>query len=181
MGDDSRRALPDRTLTIGVVGVVGAGVIGTSVAQSLAQTGHDVVLVDLSEDVLEHSLKTLRRDARLHHLVAQTGEKVDVGALLDRVHASTQMDDLRGVEFVIENATEDWNIKREVHEALDRICAPECVFGVNTSAISITHVAAVASRGDSVLGMHFMNPVPLKPVVEVMRGEQTSADTLARR
>ena len=82
-------------MTVGVVGVVGAGVIGTSVAQSLALTGHAVVLVDVSEDVLEHSLKTLRREARLHHLVAKTGEKVDAGALLERVHASTEMDDLR--------------------------------------------------------------------------------------
>ena len=180
VGGDSDRALPEWTLTIGVVGVVGAGVIGTSVAQSLAQTGHAVVLVDVSEDVLEHSLKMLRRDARLHHLVAKTGEKVDVGTLLERVRASTRIDDLRRVEFVIENATEDWDIKRDLHEALDRVCAPECVIGVNTSAISITRIAGVTSRADRVLGMHFMNPVPLKPVVEVVRGAQTSADTIAR-
>jgi len=163
-----------------VVGVVGAGVIGTSVAQCLAQTGHDVVLIDVSKEILDESLATLRRDARLHRLVSGAGEKVDVAALLARVQPSTQIDDLRQVQFVIENVTEDWGIKRDVYEVLDRVCSPDCVIAANTSAIPITQIAGATSRGQLIVGMHFMNPVPLKPVVEVVRGAETSEDTLAR-
>lgn len=168
------------SISVHVIGVVGAGVIGTSLAQCLAQTGHSVLLVDVSEGVLEQSLATLRRDARFHHLITKTDERVDVGSLLARIQPSTQIDDLWRAEFVIENVTEDWSVKREVHEALDHVCTSECVIAANTSAIPITRIAGVTSRGTHVVGMHFMNPVPLKPVVEVIRGAQTSDETLAK-
>lgn len=179
-GDVSKTQIWRRSISIGVVGVVGAGVIGTSVAQSLAQTGHTVLLFDVSEDVLERSLATIRRDARLHRLMSKTGEKVDADALLAHIQPSTEMDDLRRAEFVIENVTEDLSVKREVYEALDRVCPPGCVVAANTSAIPITLIAGATSRGPHIVGMHFMNPVPLKPVVEVVRGERTSDETLTR-
>jgi 3-hydroxybutyryl-CoA dehydrogenase len=169
----------EKRLALDVVGVVGAGVIGTSVAQSLAQTGHTVLLVDVSDAVLERSLATLRRDLRVFRVLAKSGERPDVEAMLERVRPSTQLADLRRAAFVIENVTEDWELKRDVHQAIDRVCPPACVVAVNTSAIPITRIAESISHGSRMLGMHFMNPVPLKPVVEVVRGEQTSDETLS--
>ena len=161
------------------VGVVGAGVIGVGVIQDLAQTGHDTLAIDIDGEALERAERILRRSIRLHHLVAGTGQPLNVNDLMSRIRFSTDLELLRDRRFVVENVTEDWSIKQPLYEQLDQICDPSCVFAANTSVIPITKIAAATSRPSQVIGMHFMNPVPLKPVVEMIRGYHTSDTTIA--
>ena len=160
------------------VGVVGAGVIGVGVVQDLAQSGHSVLVVEIDTGVLESAQRVLRRNIRLHHLVARSGIPLNVAEVMSRVVFTTDLGLLADRQFVVENVTEDWAVKRPVYEQLDRICPESCVLAPNTSVIPITKIAAATSRPSNVVGMHFMNPVPLKPVVEVIRGQHTSDSTV---
>jgi 3-hydroxybutyryl-CoA dehydrogenase len=160
------------------VGVVGAGVMGRGLAQDLAQTGHRVILLDVSDMVLEQARAEIAKNVRFHHLVANTGERFDPAAVLERIVFSTDYTSLEAVEFVIENAPEDWATKARVYAELDNICPGTTVFAANTSAIRIARIASATTRPDRVVGMHFMNPVPLKPAVEVIRPPSTSKDTM---
>ncbi|MER5845059.1 MULTISPECIES: 3-hydroxyacyl-CoA dehydrogenase family protein [Streptomyces] len=164
------------------VGVVGAGVMGVGVAQNLAQTGHQVILVDVSEEVLDNAKRELRTSLRAFALFNRAAA-VDPAAVLEKIDFTTDYELLAKADFVVENVTEDWSIKEKVYERLDRICRPEVRFAVNTSAISITRVGSVTDRPRNVVGMHFMNPVPMKPMVEVIRGHHTTPETIdtARR
>lgn len=159
------------------VGVIGAGVMGCGVAQSLIMTGHQVVLVDVSDSVLEQSRANVRD--QLRSIALFSGLRVEIDEVMEHITWAVDLEELSEVDFVVENVTEDWGIKKKVYAALDQICRPEVVFAVNTSAIPITRVASVTSRPDKVIGMHFMNPVPAKPVVEVIRGFHTSDATIA--
>ncbi|AUX43613.1 3-hydroxybutyryl-CoA dehydrogenase [Sorangium cellulosum] len=164
-----------------VVGVVGAGVMGVGVAQSLAQSGHDVVLVDVSEAALARARMGIRNGLRAVTLFGSAEDKKRAGdpkAVLERVAFTTDYGRLAGADFVVENVTEKWDIKREVYARLEGVCRPEIIFAADTSAISITRIGSVTKRPSQVVGMHFMNPVPLKPMVEVIRGFHTSPETL---
>ncbi|MEU6474752.1 3-hydroxyacyl-CoA dehydrogenase NAD-binding domain-containing protein [Streptomyces massasporeus] len=164
------------------VGVVGAGVMGVGVAQNLAQSGHQVILVDVSQEVLETAKRELRTSLRAFALFNRAAA-VDPAAVIEKIEFTTDYELLAKADFVVENVTEDWSIKEQVYQRLDRICRPEVRFAVNTSAISITRVGSVTSRPHNIVGMHFMNPVPMKPMVEVIRGHHTTEDTIdtARR
>ncbi|MGW3991334.1 3-hydroxyacyl-CoA dehydrogenase family protein [Streptomyces sp. NPDC004830] len=164
------------------VGVVGAGVMGVGVAHSLAQYGHRVVLVDVSEDVLDHARRELRTSLRTQALLDK-GAALDIAAVMERVEFTTDYELLAAADFVVENVTEDFAVKQQVYERIDAIVRPEVVFAVNTSAISITRIGSLTSRPERVVGMHFMNPVPMKPMVEVIRGHHTTPATIdtARR
>ncbi|MDX2531346.1 3-hydroxyacyl-CoA dehydrogenase family protein [Streptomyces europaeiscabiei] len=164
------------------VGVVGAGVMGVGVAQNLAQTGHQVILVDVSEEVLDNARRELRTSLRAFALFNRAAA-VDPAAVIEKIEFSTDYELLAKADFVVENVTEDWGIKEKVYERLDRICRPDVRFAVNTSAISITRVGSVTNRPQNIVGMHFMNPVPMKPMVEVIRGHHTTPETIdtARR
>ncbi|MFC8373722.1 MULTISPECIES: 3-hydroxyacyl-CoA dehydrogenase family protein [unclassified Streptomyces] len=164
------------------VGVVGAGVMGVGVAQNLAQTGHQVILVDVSEEVLDNARRELRTSLRAFALFNRAAA-VDPAAVIEKIEFTTDYELLAKADFVVENVTEDWGIKEKVYERLDRICRPEVRFAVNTSAISITRVGSVTDRPQNIVGMHFMNPVPMKPMVEVIRGHHTTPETIdtARR
>ncbi|MFJ1917454.1 3-hydroxyacyl-CoA dehydrogenase family protein [Streptomyces sp. NPDC088147] len=163
-------------------GVVGAGVMGVGVAQNLAQTGHQVVLVDISDEVLDRARQELRNGLRAYTLLNR-GPAVDPAEIFDRIEFTTDDELLAKADFIVENVTEDWDIKQQVYERIDRIVRPGVVFAVNTSAISITRVASATTRPERVVGMHFMNPVPMKPMVEVIRGHHTTPETIdtARR
>jgi 3-hydroxybutyryl-CoA dehydrogenase len=156
--------------------------MGVGVAQNLAQTGHRVVLVDVSDDVLDNARRELRTSLRAFTLFNK-GAGVDVAGIFDKIEFTTDYDLLAKADFVVENVTEDWDVKKQVYERIDRIVRDEVVFAVNTSAISITRVGSVTSRPERVVGMHFMNPVPMKPMVEVIRGHHTTPETIdtARR
>lgn len=168
------------TLSLETIGVVGAGVMGTGVAQNLAQKGMNVILVDIADAVLEKARAKIAQAVRFAGMVGggdESTEETDV--VLARIKTTTNYEALAEVDFVVENTTEKWEIKAAVYPELDRICRPNTVLAVNTSAISITRVAGVTRRPAQVVGMHFMNPVPLKPLVEVIRGHHTSEETIA--
>jgi 3-hydroxybutyryl-CoA dehydrogenase len=165
-------------MNIQTVGVIGAGVMGIGVAQNLAQTDHQVILVDVSEKILEQAKQEIRNNIRFQGFF-QKSEKVDsLDDVLHRIKFSTNYQFLESAEFVIENTTEKWDIKKEVYAKLDTICPKDSVLSANTSAIPITRIASVTKRASKVIGMHFMNPVPMKPMVEMIRGHHTSDETI---
>lgn len=161
------------------VGVIGAGVMGVGVSQNLAQTQHHVVLVDVSEDILQRARAELMKSLRFAGLFDKKSRAEHSGEVLERITFTTDYGLLHDVEFVIENATEKWDIKKDVYARLDAVCRQSCIVGANTSAIPITRLASITRRAPQVIGMHFMNPVPLKPFVEVVRGHYTSEQTVA--
>jgi 3-hydroxybutyryl-CoA dehydrogenase len=166
------------TTDLNHVGVVGAGVIGRGVVQDLAQTGHLVTVVDLTAQVLSQARKEIANSVRFHHLLARTKERFDQDEVLGRIHFTTDYARLEVVDFVIENAHEDWDVKAKIYPELDKICRAATILAANTSAIPIDRIASVTSRPDRVIGIHFMNPVPLKPAVEVILSADTSPGTL---
>ena len=165
-------------MDIQVIGVVGAGVMGSGVSQNLAQTGHRVILLDVSQDILEHTKSEIEENIRLQSLFTKNEKVESPDEVLRQITFSTDYQLLSNVDFVIENVTEKWEIKKQVYAQVDAICPEQCVFAANTSAIPITRLASVTRRASKVIGMHFMNPVPLKPVVEVIRGVHTSDETV---
>lgn len=160
------------------VGVVGAGVMGTGVAHSLAAAGHDVVLVDVDDRALDRARARIALDCRMSRLTG--GPDLDADKVLSRIEFGTGTRRLAEVEILVENIVEDWAAKSRLYTELDRVCAPGCVFVVNTSAIPITRIAGMTGRPDRVAGVHFMNPVPMKPAVEFIRGHHTSEETARR-
>lgn len=167
-------------MEVKVVGVIGAGEIGVGVVQNLAQTAHDVILLDLTEQKLERAKEALKANIRFHGLFKGAGEKVSVKDTLARITFTTVPAALESADFVIENVTEKWEVKRDVYTLIDDICPAAAIFAVNTSAIPITRLASLTKRPAQVIGTHFMNPVPLKSTVEVIRGYYTSDETLER-
>lgn len=161
------------------VGVIGAGVMGVGLAQNLAQTEHSVVLIDISEEVLERAKQEIKKNVRFQGFFQKSEKQIQPEDICDRIKFSTDYQVLDDAEFIIENVTEKWNIKRGVYEQIDRICPTKSVFAANTSAISITRIAGVTNRPERVLGMHFMNPVPLKSMVETIKGYHTSEEAIA--
>ncbi|HEY4572351.1 MAG TPA: 3-hydroxyacyl-CoA dehydrogenase NAD-binding domain-containing protein [Thermoanaerobaculia bacterium] len=160
------------------VGVVGAGVMGIGVGQSLAQSGMEAVLVDVSQEVLDRAKAEIRKNLRFQGMFQKDAKKEDPAAILGRIHLTTLLEDLGDVDFVVENVPEKWEIKRQIYPKIDAICPERAIFAVNTSCYSITRVGALTQRPDRVIGMHFMNPVPLKPMVEAIRGHHTSEATI---
>jgi 3-hydroxybutyryl-CoA dehydrogenase len=165
-------------MNIQTVGVIGAGVMGIGVAQNLAQTDHQVILVDVSEEILEKTRQEIRNNIRFQGFFNKKEKAENSQDILSRIKLSTNYKFLDQADFVIENVTEKWDIKKEVYAQLDAICPERAVFAANTSAISITRIASVTNRADKVIGMHFMNPVPMKQMVEMIRGYHTSDETI---
>jgi 3-hydroxybutyryl-CoA dehydrogenase len=165
-------------MDIKTVGVIGAGVMGIGVAQTLAQTGHQVILLDISEDILERAKQDIRKTIRFQGFFNKAAQTESADDILHRIKFSTHYNVLKDAEFVIENVTEKWQIKQEVYAQIDTICPEKTVFAANTSAISITRIASATKRAAQVIGIHFMNPVPLKPMVEMIRGHHTSEETI---
>jgi len=166
-------------MDVRVVGVIGAGVIGAGLAQNLAQTGHSVILTDVSDEILDDARQAIRQNLRFQTLFKDEKRQGSTSETLKMLSFSTDLAALGEADFVIENVTEKWEVKQMVYKELDLICAGHTVFAANTSAIPITRLAALTARAPQVIGMHFMNPVPLKSMVEVIRGYHTSDETLA--
>src|SRR5262249_35376682 len=169
-------ARPEREATVSRIGVVGAGVMGVGVAESLARAGHETVLVDVSDEILERSASQIRSNMRFGRLLGYAGGDADRAPA--EISYSTDYARLGDVDFVIKNVTERWDVKKQVYPLLDATCPEHCVFAANTSAIPITRIASLTSRAPRVLGIHFMNPVPLKSVVELIPGYHTSEGTI---
>src|SRR5919112_1850246 len=134
------------------VGVVGAGVMGRGLAQALSQTGHQVILLDVSEGILARAEQEVRNNLRLQGLFHKGRHADNTDEVLRRIRLTTDYEDLCGADFVIENTTEKWEIKRDVYGLMDRICHERCVFAANTSAIPITRIASATRRPAQVIG-----------------------------
>ncbi len=159
-----------------VIGVVGAGTMGNGIAQVVARAGYRVVMRDVKDEFLERGLvaieKSLQRDVEKARLAA---DEKDV--IRGRIQATTSLEPLRDASIVIEAVTENLEVKTEIFKTLDQITPRETILASNTSSISITKLGAATSRADKVIGMHFMNPVPVMKLVEVIRGIATSDET----
>ncbi len=160
------------------IGVIGAGVMGEGLCQVLAQAGIRVYLLDINPQALEKVRNNFIKNLRLQMMLNQNLSNESPQDILERVTFTTDYTLLSNVDYVIENVTEKWDIKKEVFIKLDNICPKQCVFASNTSAIPIDTIASVTERKDKVIGLHFMNPVPLKQSVEMIRGPQTSQETI---
>lgn len=165
-------------MTKDLIGVVGAGVMGAGVAEDLARHGFECVLIDVTEDALDRARATIRKNVRAARLLDRTADIGSPEEILASIQFSTDLADLADAELVIENATEDETIKEPIYRDLDRLCADRCIFIANTSCIPIAKFGDFANRPDRVIGVHFMNPVPMKRTVEVIPSAETSAETL---
>jgi 3-hydroxybutyryl-CoA dehydrogenase len=159
------------------VAVLGAGTMGNGIAQVFAQGGHPVVLRDLDQKALDRAMgqvdKSLGKLAEKGKLTAE-----ERAAALGRIRATTSIDEVADAELVIEAVVENLQVKQQVFGELDRLTRPEAILASNTSSISITKLGAATRRPENVIGMHFMNPVPLMALVEVIRGQATSDATM---
>jgi 3-hydroxybutyryl-CoA dehydrogenase len=155
------------------VAVVGAGVMGQGISQTVASTGTEVLLVDVNEEHIKISLKALsdEMDREIERWGMTSSEKK---AILSRIKTSVNLDSLQDFPVIIESIPEDIIFKKELFAKLDSICPPETIFVTNTSTLSITEIAAATKRPDKVIGLHFLNPVPKIPLVEIVRGLRTS-------
>ena len=165
-------------MRITTVGIIGAGTMGNGIAQACAVSGIHVVMVDISDAAVAKGIATVA--GSLERLLKK--EKIsaaDRDAALARIQGSTSYDDLRPAQLVIEAATENHDLKVKILKQLDALLAPEVIIASNTSSISITKLAAVTTRADKFIGMHFFNPVPMMALVEIIRGLQTSDATHA--
>ncbi|MFN2496073.1 MAG: 3-hydroxyacyl-CoA dehydrogenase family protein [Pseudonocardiaceae bacterium] len=162
------------------VGVVGAGVMGVGITQCLAEGGYTVLTIDRDPAALSTAPRRLQDGLRLNHLLGRRKGDTPVETILSRVRWSNRVSELSGAAFVIECVRERALDKEQVFQELDAVCSPQAVFASCTSAIPIARLAGVTGRPGHVLGMHFMNPAPLKDTVEVIKSATTSAETLSR-
>ncbi|WP_138751280.1 3-hydroxybutyryl-CoA dehydrogenase [Paenibacillus sinopodophylli] len=159
--------------------VIGAGQMGSGIAQTLAHSGIEVTLYDIDQSAvgrgMQRILESLQRLAAKGKLTDEQREQ-----LLTRITCSTQLNDMQQAEIIIEAAPERMDTKKDILAALDRICSPQTILATNTSSLSVTELASATERPSLVIGMHFMNPVPIMPLVEIIRGLETSANTYER-
>lgn len=156
------------------IAVIGAGTMGNGIAHTFAQSGYEVSLIDISADSLQRGMNTIEKN--LDRMLKR--EKIsedDKQNTLDKITTFTSMNDgVAGVDLVVEAATENMDIKLKIFSQLDELCGENVILASNTSSISITKIASVTNRPDKVIGMHFMNPVPVMKLVEIIRGYATS-------
>ena len=156
------------------VAVIGAGTMGNGIAHVFAQTGYQVNLIDLSQTSLDKGMATISKnlDRQVAKEVLTEAQKNET---LSRIKTFTSMEEgVKGVELVVEAATENIDLKLKIFADLDKLTSSEVILATNTSSISITKIASVTGRADKVIGMHFMNPVPVMKLVEIIRGYSTS-------
>jgi len=164
-------------MTIKTIGVIGAGTMGNGIAQVFAHAGYDVRLVDVAQPMLDRARATIEKS--LAKFVEKGKLAADArDAALSRLSAYTSLESLAEVDYVVEAIVENAEVKRDLFTRLDTITRPEVILSSNTSSISITLIGAATRRPDKVLGMHFMNPVPLMTLVELIRGQATSDESM---
>jgi len=158
------------------ISVIGSGTMGNGIAHVFALYGYKVTLIDINQEFLERSIKTITGNLeRQLKKEAITKEKMD--SALANIKTSTSLTDAKDSELVIEAATENFDVKKNIFKTLDDNCKADAILASNTSSISITEIAAFTKRPDKVIGMHFMNPVPVMKLIEVIRGLATSNET----
>ena len=162
-----------------IIGVIGAGTMGNGIAQTAAAAGFDVIMCDVSADFVARGVanigKSLDRFVKKETMTAE--QKAEI---LGRIRSTIELEDLAKCTLIVEAATENFDIKKQIFQRLDTICGPDTILSSNTSSISITKIAGVTLRPEKVIGMHFFNPVPLMKLVEIIRGIATSDETFAK-
>jgi 3-hydroxybutyryl-CoA dehydrogenase len=163
-------------MAIGRVGVIGAGTMGNGIAQVCAQSGLEVYLGDVKPEYVERGLSAI--EASLARLVKKgKASEAEAQKTRSRIASGVDLEGAKGADFVIEAIVEDLDAKRALFRELDAILRPDAILATNTSSISVTKLAAATNRPNRFIGMHFMNPVPIMELVEVIRGLQTSNET----
>jgi len=163
-------------MEIKTIGVVGAGQMGSGIAQVASQSGFQVVMSDIAESFIQKGLSSISKN--LDRMIEKGKITLKIKEeILGRIRTTLQLKDMAGVDFVVEAATENESLKLNIFKELDQICRKGIVLSSNTSSISITKIASATQRPSQVIGMHFMNPVPVMQLVEIIRGLQTSQDT----
>ncbi len=157
-----------------ITAVIGAGTMGNGIAHTFAQTGFNVHLIDISEQAIQNGISTITTN--LDRMISKGSiTEEDKNSTLSRIKTFTQIEDgVKDAELVIEAATENMDLKLKIFKQLDEVTKPEVILASNTSSISITKIASATKRPDKVIGMHFMNPVPIMKLVEIIRGYSTS-------
>jgi 3-hydroxybutyryl-CoA dehydrogenase len=163
-------------MPINKVTVIGSGTMGNGIAHVFALNGYRVMLIDIKEEFIQRGLNTIKKNLE-RQLQKETITKEQMDSALGNIAASINLDDAKDSDLVVEAATENYNIKKDIFIKLDKICKPDVILASNTSSISITEIAANTKRADKVIGMHFMNPVPMMKLIEVIRGLATSNET----
>ncbi|HUR97258.1 MAG TPA: 3-hydroxybutyryl-CoA dehydrogenase [Pyrinomonadaceae bacterium] len=161
------------------IGVIGAGTMGNGIAQTAAGAGFDVVMCDVDQSYLDRGVQNVSKSLD-RFVKKETMTEEQKGDVLARIKTTTSLEDLKDCSLIVEAATENFEIKKQIFEKLDSITGPDAILSSNTSSISITKIAAATKRPDKVIGMHFFNPVPLMKLVEVIRGIATSDETYAK-
>jgi len=157
-------------------GVIGSGQMGNGIAQVAAAAGLEILMSDIKQEFCDKGVATISKN--LDRMVKKDKmSEADMKAILDRIKTTTDLKDMGSVDFVVEAAVEREDLKFKIFEDLDKICPPQVILSTNTSSIPIGRIAARTSRPDKVIGMHFMNPVPVMKLVEVIKGLATSKET----
>lgn len=159
------------------IGVLGAGAMGNGIAQICAQTGYDVIMRDIADEFVQRGLKAIEG------FLSKSVEKGkitedDKKKTLGKIKGTTKVDDMKDADFVIEAVLEDLELKKKVFQEVEKVTRPEVILATNTSSMSITEIGAATKRADKVVGMHFFNPVPVMKLVEVIKGMDTSDETM---
>ncbi len=157
------------------IGIVGSGTMGAGIAQTAATAGFEVVLNDIGTEYLERAVKKI--DKSLSKLIEKGKIEEDKSTILGRIRTTSDIESMKDTNFVIEAVFEDYEVKKDVLQKLDKILPPQILLATNTSSISITRLGAQTTRASLFMGMHFMNPVPLMVLVELIRGLATSQPT----
>jgi 3-hydroxybutyryl-CoA dehydrogenase len=163
-------------MEIKTIGVVGAGTMGNGIAQVFAASDFDVILQDINQDQLEKGVLAISKS--LDRLIKK--EKIteeDKQKILAKINTNTSIDSLAETDLIVEAASENFEIKSDIFKKLDGICKPDAILATNTSSISLTRIASVTKRPEKVIGMHFMNPVPVMKLIEIIRALQTNDET----
>jgi len=173
---DKRKLLGVTNMEVKNIGVIGAGQMGHGIALVAAQAGYNVILRDIKKELVDRGLE--RIDKFLSKSIEKGKLKEDEKKkILSRIKGTTSLEDVKDVDLVIEAVFEDIKVKKDLFKELDDICKKDTIFASNTSTIPITDLASATNRGERFIGMHFMNPVPLMKLVEVIRGLKTSDET----
>ncbi|OFX86563.1 MAG: 3-hydroxybutyryl-CoA dehydrogenase [Bacteroidetes bacterium GWF2_33_16] len=160
------------------IAILGAGVMGCDVALEFSTFGYRVILKDIKQDILIKARSKMESDFRMYKMIKKEYKDIEFEEIINRILFTLDYNDFNDIDLIIENIDEDFNIKENLYRELENHCPENVIYAVNTSCIPITKIASLVKRKDKVIGVHFMNPVPLKKMVEVIKGFHTSTETI---
>src|SRR5258708_26547042 len=161
------------------IAVLGAGTMGSGIAQLAAQSGYDVLMFDIKDDFVQRGMSNIK-SALQSRMDKGKMDAADMDAILGRIATTTKRDDAASADLIIEAAPEDMELKREIFASLSALCSPHAILATNTSSLSITSIASAAKHRERVIGMHFFNPAPVMPLVEIISANGTSSEVVER-